>query len=261
MEIIDENRKTDIWTIFYYFTVYSIMGFFLETLFAIPTKGVIESRQSFLYGPFCMIYGIGATAMIVALRNVKRYDALFIGGVIIGGFVEYFGSLVGEVLFGVKWWDYRGMALSIHGRTCLFYLVCWGFLSIFLIKYINPKVDGFLDNVKEKINSKTYRTISNCIMMFFVINSYITGFALRAFYVRVAKEYDLNVNNKRSVNVEYSDLYGDVRISNMINRYFNNEKMLKTFPNVKIEDENKNLIFVEDLLTDIQPYYLRLGKK
>lgn len=47
-----------------YFIIYSILGYIVETLFGLVTKGVIESRQSFLYGPFCAIYGIGAVIMI-----------------------------------------------------------------------------------------------------------------------------------------------------------------------------------------------------
>ena len=40
-----------------YFVIYSFLGFIIETLFGLLTKGVVESRKSFLYGPFCGIYG------------------------------------------------------------------------------------------------------------------------------------------------------------------------------------------------------------
>ena len=33
----------------FYFLIYSIMGFIVETLFGVVTKGVLESRKSFLY--------------------------------------------------------------------------------------------------------------------------------------------------------------------------------------------------------------------
>lgn len=36
-----------------YFIIYSILGYIVETLFGLVTKGVIESRQSFLYGLGC----------------------------------------------------------------------------------------------------------------------------------------------------------------------------------------------------------------
>ena len=41
-----------IWRIMMYLVIYSFFGFCLETLYGLLTKGVIESRQSFLYGPF-----------------------------------------------------------------------------------------------------------------------------------------------------------------------------------------------------------------
>ena len=54
-----------IWKIFVYFIVYSILGYIIETLFAMVTMGVWQSRQSFLYGPFLGIYGVGAVFIIL----------------------------------------------------------------------------------------------------------------------------------------------------------------------------------------------------
>lgn len=55
-----------------YFIIYSIIGFIIETIFGLLTKGVVESRKSFLYGPFCGIYGIGAVVMIVGLQRFTK---------------------------------------------------------------------------------------------------------------------------------------------------------------------------------------------
>ena len=55
-----------------YFIIYSIIGFIIETLFGLLTKGVLESRKSFLYGPFCGIYGVGAVIMILGLQRFKK---------------------------------------------------------------------------------------------------------------------------------------------------------------------------------------------
>ena len=41
-----------IWRLIAYFIIYSVLGFVIETAFGAVTKGVIESRKSFLYGPF-----------------------------------------------------------------------------------------------------------------------------------------------------------------------------------------------------------------
>ena len=67
-----------IWRILAYFIIYSVAGYIIETLYGIVTKGVWESRQSFLYGPFCGIYGLGAVIMIVCLHKIpKKYNLLF----------------------------------------------------------------------------------------------------------------------------------------------------------------------------------------
>ena len=60
-------KKNVIYKFLIYFIVYSIVGFFLETIYAIFTKGMLESRHSFLYGPFCIVYGIAAIIMISIL--------------------------------------------------------------------------------------------------------------------------------------------------------------------------------------------------
>ena len=103
-----------IWRILAYFIIYSVVGYIVETIFGIITKGVWESRQSFLYGPFCAIYGLGAAIMIIFLHKYsKNYTRLFIGGFIVGSIVEYLVSWIGEMLLGVKWWDYSDMPLNI----------------------------------------------------------------------------------------------------------------------------------------------------
>ena len=53
------------------FIIYSIIGFFMETVYAIFTKGLIESRKSFLYGPFCIVYGLAAIILILSLNKIK----------------------------------------------------------------------------------------------------------------------------------------------------------------------------------------------
>ena len=112
-----------IWRICAYFIIYSVVGFIIETLFAIVFHNVFESRQSFLYGPFCSIYGVGAVVMILFLNKYfnKNNHILFVGGFIIGSVVAYVLSLIGEILLNVRWWDYSDRFLNINGRICFLY--------------------------------------------------------------------------------------------------------------------------------------------
>ena len=88
-KVENDNKKFTIFgftiiQILAYFIIYSIIGFIIETLFGMLTKGVIESRQSFLYGPFCGIYGVGAVIMLMGLQRFKKNNyTLFMGGFIV----------------------------------------------------------------------------------------------------------------------------------------------------------------------------------
>ena len=86
-----------------WFIVYSIVGYIIETIFGLLTKGVIESRQSFLYGPFCSIYGVGAVVMVLGLQKFNKNNyTLFAGGFVIGSVVEYVISFIGEWFFHIN---------------------------------------------------------------------------------------------------------------------------------------------------------------
>ena len=149
-EIIEEKNNTidNKFTVFgytlskivAYFVIYSFLGFIIETLFGLLTKGVVESRKSFLYGPFCGIYGLGAIVMIISLKRFNKNNyTLFIGGFIVGSIIEYVISLIGEELFHIKWWDYSGMPFNINGRICIGFSLFWGILAIYDLLHKNDE--------------------------------------------------------------------------------------------------------------------------
>ena len=103
--------------------------------------------------------------MIVCLHKFpKKFNALFIGGFIVGSIVEYVVSFLGEMLLGVKWWDYSNMPLNLNGRICVYFSVFWGFLGIYLIASLNPKVDRVIDWIKSKF--KTYKALKTLLQSF-----------------------------------------------------------------------------------------------
>lgn len=253
----ETRKKVDIWSIFMYLILYSIAGFIIETVFGVFTKGVIESRKSFLYGPFCAIYGVGAISMILLLKNEKSNWKLFFGGAIIGAVVEYGMSLFCEIFFGVKWWDYSHMFLNVHGRTCLFYAVSWGVLAIGLIKYVNPQVDKFIDFLKQ--SRMLFKTATVFLIAFFSVNALLTSYALKVFYYRISTENNLNITDKNSVQEKYAQIENSNNFEGMINKYYDNEKMLKTYPNMMIQEQDDNNVYVESLVNEVEPYYYKIG--
>ena len=267
-ELNAENKKAkkrltingiSIWRILAYFIIYSVAGYIIETLYGMITKGVWESRQSFLYGPFCGIYGLGAVVMILCLHKFpKKYNVLFIGGFIVGSIVEYAISLFGEVVLGVKWWDYSNMPLNINGRICVYFSVFWGFLGMYLIISLNPKVDKIINWIKSKF--KTQKALKSFVVTVFtllMIDCIATAFAIEFFLVRMIVKNDLNVSDKELVQEQYDKIYGNESLSKFIYTFWGDKKMIRTFPNLKINDKDGNIIYMDSLL-DIQPYYLKV---
>lgn len=252
-----------IWRILAYFIIYSVAGYVIETVYGMVTKGVWESRQSFLYGPFCGIYGLGAVVMIVCLHKIsKKFNALFLGGFIVGSIVEYIVSFVGEMLLGLKWWDYSNMPLNINGRICVYYSIFWGFLGIYLIASLNPKIDKIIDWTKSKFKTyKGLKTFVTTVCILLLIDCISTAFSLEFFLVRMIVKYDLNVENRDIIQQQYDKIYNNEKLSNFIYKFWGDKKMIRTFPNIKITDKEQEIIYMDSLLPDIQPYYTKVHVK
>lgn len=248
-----------IWKIFLYFIIYSILGFILETIFGLITKGVIESRKSFLIGPFCGIYGLGAVIMILALKNVKKNNfSLFFGGFIVGSIVEYVVSWFGEVFLNVIWWDYSDIPFNINGRVCIEFSIIWGLLAIFLMTYCNPKVDNLINWLYNKFSTKYLKPIISFIIIFLFIDACVTGFALKMFFTRLVNDYKLDLANTDQYITEYTNFYNNPKVKEFVNKYFSNEVILKTFPNLKVTKQNGEVLYVCDIFPDIQEEYVRI---
>lgn len=247
-----------IWRLLAYFIIYSFLGYVIETLYGMLTKGVVESRQSFLYGPFCAIYGLGGTIMIVCLQFFNKSNhQLFFGGFVIGSVLEYLVSLFGEMWLHVKWWDYSDMPFNINGRICVFFSIFWGLLAIYLMSYIHPRIDRFIDWVSSKISMHALRTLTVFVNVFLLADCVLTIYALSVFFIRKVYENDLNVANRVAIDKEYERIYTNNKKVVIINRFFGDEKMIKTFPNLKMEDLDGNIIYFNEFV-DVEPYFYKL---
>ena len=238
--------KLNFWKILYYFIIYSVLGFLLETIYAIFTKGMLESRKSFLYGPFCSIYGIAALFMIFLLEKHKQSKIkLFFAGTIIGLTVEYLFSFLGEKIFYIRWWDYSNSLLNINGRICLFYAIAWGLLSIIFIKYIHPKFDKLIDNIKNNYALNMIKLFTLFVICFIVFDCIITTYALNNFITRIANNYQINIKN----------FSNKIAYNNKITNHFSDEKMIKIYPNISVITEDNKVLYLGSVLKEYKNYY------
>lgn len=164
-----KNAKDDIvsaWSQFtlaemvWVFTVSSVAGYVIETLFCLVKQGYIESRQGLLYGPFSQVYGIGAILLALLLTPIakKRDSWIFLAGMLIGGVYEAIMSFAQEMLFGSVSWHYTSADIPLlGGRTSLRYMLYWGVLSVVFVRYLYPWVVNLI--FKLKLVSRRFLTI------------------------------------------------------------------------------------------------------
>ena len=257
------TQKTNLWRILTYFIIYSFIGFLVETLFALINYNVLESRKSFLYGPFCGIYGVGAVVLIIVLKHWfnKNNYTLFLGGCITGSVIEYIMSFLGEIFFNARWWDYSNRFLNLNGRICLLYAIFWGILSLILMKIINPYVDKIIDYIQQKVSSKIIKWILSIAMLLMILNIIATGLAVELFLMRISVENNLDIKHKEKAIQVYNEIYQNQIKKDFIYKFWGDKKMITTFPNITITTKTGEIVRVKELLPEIKPYIYKFESK
>lgn len=158
------------------FLVSALLGDIIETLYCWALEGIWMSRSSVLYGPFSIVWGIGAVVLTVVLsRFAHKPDRyIFLVGALIGGGYEYGCSLFTEIVLGSVFWDYSWMPFNIGGRTNLLYMGFWGILSVVWIKFIYPKMSHWI----EKLPALQGKIITWVLIAFMICNALLSAMAL-----------------------------------------------------------------------------------
>ncbi|MGI6743585.1 MAG: putative ABC transporter permease [Eubacteriales bacterium] len=154
----------------------SFVGVIIELLWCLVNKGYFESRSGLVYGPFNLLYGIGAVAITAGLYKYRnRSRALpFAAGMIIGSLVEYVCSWAQEMVFGSRSWDYTDYPFNLNGRICILYSVFWGVLGVFWLKNLYPRLAYLILKIPNKIG----RIMTWVLLAFFVFNAAVSVIAL-----------------------------------------------------------------------------------
>lgn len=161
----------------------SFAGVVIELLWCLVRNGYLESRSGLVWGPFNLLYGVGAAALSICLyrfRNRGRWLS-FLGGFAIGSAVEYACSWMMEVLFGSKSWDYSHMAFNLNGRICLLYSIFWGILGVMWIKDIYPRMAKWI----LRLPNQAGKIITWALVIFLAVNGLVSGLAVMRWSERV----------------------------------------------------------------------------
>ena len=195
------------------FVIGAFLGDVVETLFCRVTAGVWMSRSSLVWGPFSVVWGLALVMAAVLLRgSEERSDrSIFLFGFVLGGAYEYLCSAVGELLFGVIFWDYSGFKFNLGGRVNLLYCFFWGIAAVVWIRYGYPLIAKLMAKLKKHI--LPWMTV--VLTVFMAVNMGLSGLALA--------RYDARTSGLAPAN----------RLDVFLDEHFDNARMERVYPNAK----------------------------
>lgn len=161
------------------FTIGSLVGDIVETLFCRVRMGEWMSRSSLVWGPFSIVWGAALVMASLLLPRKKNgsertSSELFVLGTFMGGAYEYICSALGELVFGVIFWDYSQIPFNLGGRINLLYCFFWGFAAVAWVKLCYPYVMRGIAYIR----GRTGRWLTLLVGAFMVVNMGVSGLAL-----------------------------------------------------------------------------------
>lgn len=202
--------------LFWVFFIGCFVGVIVERLWAFIRYGQIEPRVGLIYGPFNLVYGIGAWALTWALYQFRNRTRLlsFLGGAVIGSVVEYACSFFQEMVFGSVSWDYSNQPFNLNGRICLLYSIYWGVLGVIWIKDLYPRMAKAILRIPNRVG----KPLTIALAVFMVFNTLMTGISV----------------------LRWAERRSGVEPGNAVEAYFDahypDERMQKIFSNLEFTD-------------------------
>ena len=150
---LDYNKKYTLETYILFFITFAFIGWCWEVIYHLIGHGVFVNRGT-QYGPWLPIYGWGGVLIIALLKKFRDNPfKLFIASFILCGIIEYGTAWYLETFKSLKYWDYTGFFLNIHGRICLEGLLLFGIGGCGFVYILAPLLDDLYKKIKPKIKT------------------------------------------------------------------------------------------------------------
>ena len=172
-------RGLNFYKLFWVFVMGSLVGFVVETVWAIVTEGCFRWKSGIILIPLNPVYGLSAIVLYSILFKFKKKSflslfAVFLIGSVSCSAIEYLISFLQEKTLGSISWDYSDRALRIGTRICLEFTIYWGILAVAWVMVIRP----LLDLLILKIPSNVGKPLSIVLFAVLVVFGTVSMFAL-----------------------------------------------------------------------------------
>lgn len=173
---VPELRNLNYQNMFWLFLIGSVFGVILEGIWCLIRSGSWETHVVSMWGPFCIIYGIGAVGAYMGAVWLRRRNFMvqFLVFSVIATVVEYVSSWLLEYWLHMKAWDYSRHFMNLEGRVSFKMTVAWGVLGIAFSHWLVPLINKMFD----KMQGKVWKIACICMSAFMAVNLTITAMCL-----------------------------------------------------------------------------------
>lgn len=204
------------------FVFFSIIGFISEVIYCSLNK---RKSGKALYGPWCPLYGLGGLLIISIVSHVpENMFIIYLVSVLVASFTEYLVSVILEMIFDMKWWDYSFKKFNLNGRICLENSLLFGVLGI-LIFYFYLPLKVYMISICDPLLLKIIVYLLFTAMCIDGLITIIEAFEVKYSYQLIKK---IGLNNKDKLKSKLVKLKSSFNFKRLIYEFdFDNKEKIK----------------------------------
>lgn len=210
------------------FWIFAVLGWIMEIIVCSFGEKKIVNR-GFLIGPYCPIYGFGASIMLLFIPYKDDPFTCFVLSLFTCSILEYFTSYLMEKMFKIRWWDYSSDTFNINGRVCLRNALAFGALGVIFTRYLYPVVS----NLFTMLNDSTVLVLSIIVLIITTVDIIVSFKAMDSVKNIVRK--NISEWQNKDATLDIKKLIHD----KIIHTNFFERRLLRTYH--LLEEKHENL--------------------
>ena len=203
-------KKIGYFGLLWLFLFGSVLGFVIEGLWSWYRFGAWMNHSATVWGPLCIIYGLGLVVLFLLSRCFERLNfvlrfALF---ALSGAVLELVSGLVQNLVFGSRSWDYGG---AFWGFINLEMTMFWGILGMLFYYLLYP----LLTRVLGRLEGRLWRVLGIIATAWLMMNFTMTSLAVWRWGARLAEQPARN------------------GVDSYLDTHYGDDRMRRIFPNME----------------------------
>ena len=194
------------------FTVASVGGLVLETVWVYFAMGVFQRRYGMVWGPFSPLYGLGAVVLTLALWRIRKQPVwvVFAVSFVLGSCLEQFAGSVLEDGFHATSWSYESYPDAVTKYVSLRMSAIWGLLGVAWCRVLMPELVWRIREPQQPLRS----TVAVVLTAFLVADGVMTVYAAAR---KDARDQGIPAANavERWIDERYDDGFMSARFQNV----------------------------------------------